>query len=196
MTNTILSLDTWRALGCEYLDDTWHGQRPAFVDHGASQGWGELLDHVQHHTTFEWGDVVRTWITPERDIVWFASTTADDTITSFEDLVDIIDDETQVPLSDLHHEHPYFSREDNLRFRAWHDTAHYTNGLDFGHDAELLLFGHQARELSPFARNALFCESVYQLAASVVLGGYPDHQYCRRIGVVGRAVRDLLVGLA
>lgn len=203
MTGTILSLDTWRALGCEYLDDTWHAQRPAFVEHGCAQSWGELLDHVSAGVT---SDIKPLGVRGGRitttlrgvPLHWEPREDADDVITSYDELFRWHHTPAlgALPLSDLYHDHPYFGRVDNLQFRAWHDTAHLTNDLGFTHDEELVLFGRQARELSPFARNALFCESVYQLAASVVLGGYPEHQYCRRIGPVGRAVRDLLVGLA
>lgn len=214
MTGTILSLDTWRALGCEYLDDTWHAQRPAFVDHGASIGWGHLLDHVYANVgSFikpqgERGGYVVTFI-PDgtgdaRRVDWEPRTDADEIIGwDFDNLKLWADgfpsgeSDLPIPLSDLHHDHPYFSRTDNLVFRAWHDTAHLEHNLGFDHDSELKLYGLQAKSISStWARNALFCESVYQLAASVVIGGYPDHQYCRRIGPVGRAVRDLLIGLA
>jgi hypothetical protein len=96
--------------------------------------------------------------------------------------------------------HPVWDLDTNLRFRIWHDTAHVEHRLGFGTDDELRLFGVQAHEVSAaevFGAevDALFCESVYQLAAFVHLGSYPDVQYVRTLGPVGLAVRDLLLGL-
>lgn len=100
-------------------------------------------------------------------------------------------------------DHPVWSPDTNVRFRIWHDTAHVRCGLGFGVDDELRLFVHQAREIdrnsSPSWRairpviDALFCESVYQLAAFVAGGGqYPEQQFVTALGPVGRAVQDLL----
>jgi hypothetical protein len=95
-------------------------------------------------------------------------------------------------------DHPVWDLDTNLRFRIWHDTAHVEHRLGFGADDELRLFGVQAHEVAGAGQavvDALFCESVYQLAAFVHLGSYPDVQYVRTLGPVGRAVRDLLLGL-
>jgi hypothetical protein len=98
-------------------------------------------------------------------------------------------------VSDLYHDHPVFLRTDNLRFRVWHDTGHALANLDFSRGDELQLFVRQAQDLKglPNGRalvDALFSESVYQLAASVVLGTFPDVQHVRTPGPVGRALLD------
>jgi hypothetical protein len=98
-------------------------------------------------------------------------------------------------VSDLHHDHPVFGREDNLRFRIWRDTAHVIHGLDFDVDSEVRLFGIQARDLDSRTVQALFCESIYQLAAFVALGEYPDAQRVRTPGPVGRRVLERLTAL-
>lgn len=93
-------------------------------------------------------------------------------------------------VSDLHHDHPVFTREDNLRFRIWHDTAHVQQRLGFSVDDEVALFWIQAQELDRRSVDALFCESIYQLAAWVVLGEYPDEQFVRTPGPVARELLD------
>lgn len=105
-------------------------------------------------------------------------------------------------VSDLYHSHPVFTREDNLRFRVWHDTGHIEHGLGFDVDGELRLFSVQARALidgSPAVPDgvidALFSESVYQLAACVHLGGFPDVQHVVSPGPIGRQVLALLLAL-
>lgn len=103
-------------------------------------------------------------------------------------------------VSTEHCDHPVWTQDTNLRFRIWHDSAHVEHGLGFGVDDELRLFGVQATELHPARwrvgeEQALFCESVYQLAAYVSLGRYPDVQRVVEVGPVGRIVLDLLVHL-
>lgn len=107
--------------------------------------------------------------------------------------VDVLDGRATV--STDYCDHPVWSFDDNFRFRIWHDTAHVRSGLGFGQDDELRLFAYQAQGLGRYEVDALFCESVYQLAAALTLGGYPDTQYVRTLGPTGRAVRDLLLSL-
>jgi hypothetical protein len=205
-TFDLLSPETWTALAGEYLPSTDWTARPQIGqqqrDHGTAQAWYELLDHVRWQTgwepdTFLPAEVTTLW--GDDQLRWAADRDADALITSFADLKLWAASDTQIPLSDLHHDHPIFTREDNLRFRAWHDTAHLEHGLAFDATSELKLYGLQGARLVAAglfdARDALFCESVYQLAAAVHLGTYPERQYCRKLGPVGRAVRDLLINL-
>lgn len=99
-------------------------------------------------------------------------------------------------VSNQHCDHPVWSVATNVAFRVWHDTGHIKEGLGFSVDDELRLFGRQARHLPPQEADALFSESVYQLAACVALGGFPDVQHARSLGPTGRAVRDLLMALS
>ena len=192
-TNDLLSPATWQALADEYLQDVGRWADPS------TKGWFQLREHVYANTSSD--------ITPEtgwvcswsrtRDYHWEVRKDADDLVDSYAalqayaDRVDIF--HKDIPLSDLHHDHPYFTRVDNLVFRAWHDTGHLEHNLSFTANDELRLFGKQANGLTPAAVDALFCESVYQLAACLVLDGYPEQQYCRALGPVGRAVRDVLI---
>jgi hypothetical protein len=102
-------------------------------------------------------------------------------------------------------DHPVWSQDTNVRFRIWHDTAHVRHGLGFGVDDEVRLWVHQAREIDRLLPvgagagrviDALFCESIYQLAAFIAGGGrYPDEQYVVAAGPVGKQVQHLLFAL-
>lgn len=99
-----------------------------------------------------------------------------------------------VQVSDCYHDHPVFTRIGNLCFRVWHDTGHYLRRKGFDPTGELELFVQQAQTFGS-ANNralvdALFSESVYQLAACVSLGGFPDEQHVRTPGPVARALLD------
>jgi hypothetical protein len=90
----------------------------------------------------------------------------------------------RMQVSAMHMAHPVFTRRANLAFRVWHDTAHLQHGLGFDVADEVELFVRQCDELGPRARCALFGESIYQLAAYVANGEYPDVQYVRTPGPV------------
>lgn len=109
----------------------------------------------------------------------------------------------ELRVSALFCDHPVWTPAQNIAFRVWHDTGHVVEGLGFDVDGELELFARQARRLidrhgvtvGTQAASALFCESVYQLAACVVLGSVPDVQHVRSLGPVGvRVFAQLLVG--
>jgi hypothetical protein len=98
-------------------------------------------------------------------------------------------------VSDLHHDHPVFGRLDNLRFRVWHDTEHVVSRVGFSTGEEVAVFIMSARQILNETNNqavvdALFCESIYQLAAFETLGSYPDEQYVRTPGPAARALLD------
>lgn len=211
-TTNLLTPATWDALANEYLN----GERILGAGDPGFANWRRLRTWVWHVTGATLGDdreadgartvaEIRTSSQGGKVLQWKPRTDCDDVIKSFEDLeaarvAYLVGWADHLPVSDLHHDHPIFDREDNLRFRAWHDTAHLDHGLGFSANDELRLFGKQAagllRAYREEAVDALFCESVYQLAACIVLDGYPEQQRCVALGPVGRAVRDLLVGLA
>jgi hypothetical protein len=110
-------------------------------------------------------------------------------------------------VSNQHCDHPVWSVRQNVKFRIWHDTHHITTGHGFDPDGELRVFVRQAEELlgDPHGYgpagvdaqvDALFCESVYQLAACITLDGFPDTQTVRTPGRVGRKVLELLLEIA
>lgn len=106
-----------------------------------------------------------------------------------------------VLVSNQYCNHPVWTQGQNVKFRVWHDTHHVTGQYGFDPDGELRLFAAQARRLlvHPFGEelvDALFSESVYQLAACIALDGFPDEQFVRTPGPVGRQVLRLLLTIA
>lgn len=110
---------------------------------------------------------------------------------------------TTVFVSNQYCDHPVWSVRQNVKFRIWHDTHHVVTRNGFDPDGELRVFAHAAKELdgecwddTGALIDALFCESVYQLAACLHLGGFPDRQAVRTPGRAGRRVLELLLEIA
>ena len=186
---TVFSDSTWQALAAEYNE----ALSPDLVvgDRIAEQNARLLAEHVAGRVE------VSTLPDGRMSVSGWVPVEDPEPYESFEDMradfmVAISHPSTlRMVVSDMYHDHPVFSREDNLRFRVWHDTAHLVENLGFTPNEEVELFQRQALGIeSPRVRAALFCESVYQLAASVVLGEFPDRQAVRTPGPVGRAVLD------
>lgn len=188
---------TWSALAGEYLQGAQTAQ--------AVKQSLDLGRYVENEVW--WSRTERVYVLD--DAAWVAV----DDDTPYADEVELfaaIDRSVANPgatvgVSALHCEHPTWTAETNVQFRIWHDTAHHRHQLGFSTADELQLFGLQAVELfqdlhglygEAFAHQtvaALFCESVYQLSAYVVLGGYPDEQRVVELGPVGRRVCNELV---
>lgn len=182
--NTILTPTIWSALAAEYLSEPALPSIKAWLNarHLGDYIAGEVaeLDNARR-LTFEathWFPVQNS--EPYSDLDSMRRAWRDDAV---------------VQVSDLYHDHPVWDRVDNLRFRVWHDTGHILTGNDFTPDGELTLFAHQARQLDERCAEALFSESVYQLAACIHLGAFPDVQHVRTPGPVGRHVLGLLLAL-
>jgi hypothetical protein len=187
-----LSDQTWKGLSNEYLYG-WSTIGWAEID-TAKDNAHQLAEHLTALVDYE----PRRPFTEEHlqytGLTWIPV----DYSEPYEGLADLQSDIVAgrvLLVSDLYHDHPVFLRTDNLRFRVWHDTGHALANLDFSRGDELQLFVRQAQDLKglPNGRalvDALFSESVYQLAASVVLGTFPDVQHVRTPGPVGRALLD------
>jgi hypothetical protein len=191
---TTLSDATWSALAAEYLDDR--------DDAGAGANALKLAEYVNLKVqTFDFGEWER-FVYPSHHWV-----PVDDPepYAGLEELKRAWDAAHVIHVSDCYHDHPVFSRLDNLRFRVWHDSGHVIHDLGFDRVGELDLFIVQARSILkerfhvcwPTAKldhhgivEALFSESVYQLAAAIHLGTFPDQQHVRTPGPVARALLD------
>jgi hypothetical protein len=187
---TTLSDSTWRALSHEYLDG-----HPRDDQHRAIDNADRLADFVSRQTevvTDVGGDAITAIYAAYSGVRWVPVDNSEP-YADFDALRTARRLGSPLEVSDLYHDHPVFSREENLRFRVWHDTAHLDCNLGFSADEELDLFRLQAQRF-PAGRtelvDALFSESVYQLAAAKVLGTFPDKQFVRTPGPVGRAVLD------
>lgn len=119
-----------------------------------------------------------------------------------------IDDNNRLRVSIAYSEHPIWSLFENYQFRCWHDLGHYRHGLTFSPADELALFAIEAARMlgaQPLstirpgsAVLALFSESVYQLAYSVVHGDFlsPQRLTLPAIGSTGRYVCEALISAA
>jgi hypothetical protein len=180
-----LSDATWSALADEYgqaLDGS-HGVNSSLV--------GEL--NAEALAEYVRGQVLDTLpaLSADSGLHWWRPVDDDTPYRDFAAMRAAWDRGRWLEVSDLWHDHPVFTREDNLRFRVWHDTAHLVEDLGFSDENEVELFVRQARGIGDRqVIDALFCESVYQLAYCRVNGGYPDRQVVRTPGPVARALLD------
>jgi hypothetical protein len=77
-------------------------------------------------------------------------------------------------VSTLHSEHPFFTLEQNVKFRAVHDwMIHLATEKDFSRRGELGSYNAHARLLPPKAWPALFTEVVGQVCYQTVTGDFP-----------------------
>lgn len=197
---TILSPVLWAALGDEYLRALGDGvyQDPVAVSN--AQLLGFYVDQVVEYR----GKSAGTG-TYHHAGAWWAET---DDAEPYADLDEMARSwaVTRTKVSNQHCDHPVWSVALNVKFRIWHDTHHVTTGHGFDPDGELRVFARQAEELLSnrldFSSadvaaqvDALFCESVYQLAACITLDGFPEVQAVRTPGRVGRRVLELLLDI-
>jgi hypothetical protein len=177
----------WTLLADEYL----HGEQTAVAQDNARHLGQYVSDQVRWTTDGAGRDFY-----VHHNVRWIAR--PGQPYDGLADLENAVTNRDAVVSTD-HCDHPVWTLDTNLRFRIWHDTAHVEHQLGFSVDEELVLFARQHHELAiahePWACEALFCESVYQLAAFVSLGRYPDVQRAVELGPVGRRVRDLLLTL-
>ena len=104
----------------------------------------------------------------------------------FEDL-----DKGVMKVSDLHHEHPLWTREQNLKFRAVHDYHHMKAQGGFTVPGEYSAYKAQLAKTPKEARPALKAEVMSQAAAGVREGKFqeqkvflPGHDYSQHTNLV------------
>jgi len=189
----ILGATVWAELANEYLEGT------SLTGVANAQRLATFLDHQV--------ETVQPYWFKHLGVAWVATINPE----PYADLeamsVDYLEADrhhnSEVLVSSCYCDHPVWTEEQNLKFRVWHDTGHVLSGLGFDPDGELRLFAKQARafqgnrdlERAEELVAALFSESVYQLAACIALGGFPDRQFVRGPGPVGRAVLATLLAL-
>lgn len=201
-TNDLFDPHLWADLAQEYLVQLGMG----LSDQARLNGM-ELMAHVKRSTRMDFidgygsiyvrggrGVVQSTWL-PVADAEPYADFAA--MRAAFE-----ADRGGMLVSSEYCDDHPVFSPEVNQRFRAWHDAGHLAYGFGFSPNDEIRLFqrnlwaaeaAHPAKPgMSHGAQLALFSESIYQLAASVVLGDFPPTQTVAELGPVGLDVFDWL----
>lgn len=78
-----------------------------------------------------------------------------------------------------HSEHPFFSKEENWKFRTVHDWfTHVISGQPFTHKGELSAYNTHTKMYPPSAWPALFTEIVGQVCYVTVNGSFPTQKVC------------------
>lgn len=101
---------------------------------------------------------------------------------------------------------PGWSKDDHVRYRAWHDSLHVRFRLDFTPDHELVLFGKCAKFIASDptvsylnreqVTRALFVHSIGVIAQWISCGHYPDSVTVSTLGPVSRKVIRQCIALA
>jgi hypothetical protein len=79
----------------------------------------------------------------------------------------------RLKISTQYNEHPFFTKEDNLKARAVHDAYHYWSNSDFSLEGEYKAFELQAGEVAEESVPALYSEVVLQAAYTIRYGKFP-----------------------
>lgn len=82
----------------------------------------------------------------------------------------------RLKVSELHCEHPVFSRQTNLRFRILHDIVHCVINAGFDEQGEYTTFVHQSHGLPQELRSALYTEIVIQASYKIHIGEFPEQK--------------------
>lgn len=90
-------------------------------------------------------------------------------------MADDVNNNGVLKISKLFNDHPVFTPEENLKFRAVHDYyTHIVCNQDFGLKGELKAYNTHARLAPPIARPALFTEVVGQACYAIARGQVDD----------------------
>lgn len=125
--------------------------------------WRKLADHVDA----EYDTLIKYRALPLIELVQNSEPYAD----LFEMQADFR--RKRLKVSELHCEHPIFSRKTNIRFRILHDIAHCVINADFSEGGEYETFLHQSKGLSEEITKALYTEIVIQAAYKIHFGTFP-----------------------
>lgn len=83
----------------------------------------------------------------------------------------------------LYNDHPLFSKEENLMFRAVHDYfTHIISNQNFDLRGELKAYNTHAKLVPPDALPALFTEVAGQACYAIVNGSFPKQKICKLNG--------------
>jgi hypothetical protein len=95
----------------------------------------------------------------------------DDPYTTRNEMANDVNENGVLKITKLFNEHPYFTKEQNLKFRAVHDYyTHIICNQDFGLRGELKAYNTHARLAPVEALPALFTEVVGQVCYAIVNG--------------------------
>jgi hypothetical protein len=107
---------------------------------------------------------------------------SEDPYTGYQDMAETVAEEQQLRVYNQHTDHPYFTHEQQLAFRAVHDWyGHLSADVDFSPEGEYRKFVHMRKHFSAEENRVLFAEVVGQVGAVHYLSdGFNDERYEQR----------------
>ena len=109
--------------------------------------------------------------------------TPEDPYKSEKEIVQDIEQNKRLKIYSGSAEHPVWSVEQNLKFRAYHDyLSHVAGGHAFGMKGEIASYNQHAKMAPKDALLALFTEIIGQAMTAVKRGGFPEQKICKLHG--------------
>lgn len=111
-------------------------------------------------------------------VVYQASDPYDD----YQDMAETVAEEQQLRIYNQHTDHPYFTHDEQLAFRAVHDWyGHLSADVDFTPEGEYRKYMHMRKHFRPEENRVMFAEVVGQVGAVHYLpDGFEDSRYQQR----------------
>lgn len=107
----------------------------------------------------------------------------DDPYKTTQEIIDDIQKNKRLKVYSGHAEHPVWTTEQNLKFRAYHDyLSHVAGGHEFGPKGEIASYNQHAKMAPKRALLALFTEIVGQALTAVKRGKFPEQKICKLHG--------------
>ena len=106
----------------------------------------------------------------------------EDPYSSYEDMARTVAEEQKLRVYNKHNNHRFFSKEENLAFRALHDWyGHLSADVDFSVKGEFQKFEHMREHFRPEENKVMFAEVVGQRCAIHYLDdGFASDRYEQR----------------
>lgn len=101
---------------------------------------------------------------------------------SYADMAETVGKEQMLRIYNQHTDHPFFTREEQLAFRAVHDWyGHLSADVGFSPEGEYKKYVHMRKHFSPEENRVMFAEVVGQVSAVHYLpDGFESDQYVQR----------------
>lgn len=107
---------------------------------------------------------------------------SEDPYDDYQDMAETVGEEQQLRVYNQHTDHPYFTHDQQLAFRAVHDWyGHLSADVDFTPEGEYRKYMHMRRHFRPEENRVMFAEVVGQVGAVHYLeDGFADDRYEQR----------------
>jgi hypothetical protein len=117
---------------------------------------------------------------------------SEDPYDDYQDMAESVAEEQKLLIYNQHTEHPYFTRKQQLAFRAVHDWyGHLSADVDFSPEGEYRKYLHMRKHFRPEENRIMFAEVVGQVGAVHYLeDGFADERYEQRAFVAPECWMD------